>query len=224
MVPWELFKAAVPWFLGAEQVVRAAAPRAPGAWRACSHELSRLFPRLESLLKRAHVTDVDVDDKPLVLFSWPAGKELAGWLCEAPSDSPSAELCSAHQVLLRSFGGVIERCGEPPSWLLNHNSVLTAKEASFDASFLSDYAWAFPNEQVPLAVKDFYSVAREANGNTTLCHRRTSEIILFAPDHSFDHVQPWHGLPDYTLYSLDGAPDFPSFVETIAEQWLTVLA
>jgi hypothetical protein len=183
-----------------------------------------LFPRLESLLRQASDADIIVDDKSFILFSWVVDGAAIGWLCEPPTDAPPTGVCSAHDVLLRSFGGIVERFEEPPSWLLNHNSVLTAKEASFDASFLHDYAWAFPDERVPVDVGDFYSVAREANGNTTLCHRNTAEVILFAPDHSFEHVRRWRSLPEYTLYSLDGAPDFPSFVETIAEQWLAAIA
>ena len=37
------------------------------------------------------------------------------------------------------------------------------------------------------------------------------------------HRGPWRGLPAYTLYSLQGAPDFPAFVETIAKQWLAAV-
>jgi hypothetical protein len=72
-----------------------------------------LFPRLKTLLGRAHVTEVVVDDKPLILFSWPAGNELAGWLCEAPADSLITEACSAHQVLFPSF---VETIAE--QWLI----------------------------------------------------------------------------------------------------------
>src|SRR5690349_19022466 len=109
MHPWDVFKAAVPWFVRDEQVVRADAARAPGAWQPRSHEFSRLFPRLDSLLRQAHIADITVDDKSFMLFSWAVDGSASGWLCEPPTDAPPAGVCSAHDVLLRSFGGIVER-------------------------------------------------------------------------------------------------------------------
>lgn len=223
MDAWEAFIAAVPWFLDADQIARAGATEPPGTWRPASPEFSRLFPRLSELLAQAHVTEIAVDEKPLILFSWSIDGDTACWLCDSPTNVPSPKLCSSHRVLARSFGGIRERCAEPASWLLNLDSFVTLESAASDASFLLDYAWAFPDERVPLEVAKFYPVAREANGNTTLCERDSEQIILFAPDHSFEHVRPWRGLPEYTLYTLEGAPDFRSFIEVVAEQWLAAL-
>jgi hypothetical protein len=223
MDPWKAFKTSVPWFLDLYPAAGAKATGRPGTWHPLSEGFSSLFPELERLLTSAHVTEIDTDDTRFVLFSWLVDDETSCWLTEPPVDAPPMSVCAPHQVLLKSLGGIVERSDEPPSWLLNHNDVFTLKEASFDASFLSDYAWAFPNETVPIEPKLFYSVGREANGNTTLCHRDTAEILLFAHDHSFDHVRPWKGLPEYTLYTLEGAPNFASFVETIAKQWLAAL-
>jgi len=44
---------------------------------------------------------------------------------------------------------------------------------------------------------------------------------MFAPDHSFSHVRPLEGCPDYTLYKLIGAPTFAAWVEEVAHQMLS---
>ncbi|MCP4036155.1 MAG: hypothetical protein GY733_04405 [bacterium] len=44
-------------------------------------------------------------------------------------------------------------------------------------------------------------------------------MIMFAPDHAFDHLEPLEGCPEYTLYRIGGAADFVSWVETVARQW-----
>ena len=108
-----------------------------------------------------------------------------------------------------------------PSWLLNHESALTEKEASHDATFIRDYAWAFEDAgcKIPIDLTAHYSIAREANGNTTLCHRSTGEVLLFAPDHAFDFVTPLEGCPEYTLYRIHGAPDLRHWVHAVARQW-----
>jgi hypothetical protein len=126
-----------------------------------------------------------------------------------------------HRVLLTSFGGIVERSNEPESWIINHNDVLTEREAQHDATFIRAYAWAFEEKsgEIPIHLEQFYSIAVEANRNTTLCHRLSGEIVLFAPDHGFDYVEPFPGCPDYTLYRLVGAPRFCDWVNTVARQW-----
>ncbi len=105
---------------------------------------------------------------------------------------------------------------------MNHNSVLTEKEASYDATFIRAYDWAFKEAGtgVPIDLTAHHSVAREANGNTTLVHRATGEVLLFAPDHAFDFVIPLEGCPNCTLCRLRGARDFREWVEVIARQWM----
>lgn len=220
MDEWQSFLESVPWFLEPDEVVVPGSTSGPGTWRPCSREFVEIFPKLARLLTQASVTPVRVGARSLQLFCWTFGDESSFWLTESPRKRPPEHLWRDHKLLLASFGGIVERAGEPPSWLMNHTDALTASEARHDASFLKDYAWAFPNEAVPIDTALYYSVAREANGNTTLCHRQTGEILLFASDHSFKHVRPWNGMPEYTLYTLDGAPDFRSYVETVAAQWL----
>ena len=45
------------------------------------------------------------------------------------------------------------------------------------------------------------------------------EVLLWAPDHAYEHIRPLEGCPEYTLYRIDRVPDFRYWVETVAGQW-----
>ena len=217
---WEQFSAAVPWFLDEGQVaeVRGSAP--PGTWTLTSADFARLFPQVQRLLQGAFVTPLQVTGTRYQLFSWAlADGEDCAWLSPSPSADPPSGLHPDHRTLLESFGGIVERSNEPMWWILNHNEVLTEREARYDGTFIRDYASAFEEERIPIEMEQFYSIAREANGNTTLGHRVSGAVILFAPDHSFDYVQPLAGCPEYTLYRIPGAPTFREWVDRVARQW-----
>ncbi len=99
---------------------------------------------------------------------------------------------------------------------------LTEREASHDASFIQDYKWAFEDADLTLPIEpsEYYSIAREANGNATLCHRVSGQVLMFAPDHCFDNLTELEGCPEYTLYRINGAATFRDWVNAIAVQWL----
>jgi len=220
---WDDFIAMVPWFLDHNTTVKVGASKPPGSWEPASVAFTALFPTLEQLLKEAFVASIDLDGSAYLLFTWQRKDDsFCSWLSPAPSIDPPTSLYADHQVLLASFGGIVERSNEPTWWVLNHNDALTEREARHDATFISrDYAWAFETASVaiPIELKQFYSIAREANGNTTLCHRTSGEVILFAADHAFDHVEVLPGCPDYTLYRFLGAQRFRDWVNAIARQW-----
>jgi hypothetical protein len=219
---WKAFVGGAPWFLEPGQVAEVGDTRGPDPWRPATSEFDRHFPRLHRLLMRARVTPVDVAGDSYELFTWLEGAESRAWLARPPTAEPPRGLYPAHRTMLRSFGGIVERNEPLHSWLLNQNEVLTEREAAHDASFIRDYAWAFESVGgiIPIELSAFYSIAREANGNDTLCDRTSGRVLLFAPDHSFTHVTPLAGCPEYTLYELDGARDFVSWVEVVAQQWL----
>jgi hypothetical protein len=140
-------------------------------------------------------------------------------LCRRRSE-PKSHVHIDHRVLLHSVGGIVQRANEPSdTWLLNQNESLTEKEASYDATFLEEYAWAFPEKRIPIQMENQYSISREANGNDTLCHRKTGDVLLFAPDHSFTQLVSLAGCPEYTLYRIPAASTFRDWVETVAAQW-----
>jgi hypothetical protein len=219
---WDHFAAAVPWILDHDTTVTIGPSHSPGYWEPASGAFSQLFPALERALKRAFVAPIDLDGGLYVLFTWQRNDGgFCSWLSPAPSANPPTSLYPDHQTLLASFGGIVERSNEPTWWVLNHNDVLTEREGRYDATFIKDYSWAFERASLPIRIelKQFYSIAREANGNTTLCDRATGEVILFAPDHAFDHIEALPGYPDYTLYRFLTAEHFREWVNVIAQQW-----
>jgi len=165
---------------------------------------------------------VSIDDSEFILFSWEAPSHVLSWLARPPGHSPE-DVYPAHRTLLSEFGGITERGGEfEGQWLLNTSESLTLQEASHDATFVRDYEWAFDAVPggIPIDLAAYYSISREANGNHTLCHRVNGDVLLFAPDHSFTHVVPLAGCPDYTFYRIDSAPGFVDWVEAVAKQWM----
>lgn len=178
---------------------------------------------MHRLLSEARVTPLSINRRELILFSWKQGDKQPGWLSPQPISREVPGVCREHAILLRSFGGIIERADQPDTWLLNHEDVLTVEESSRDATFIESYAWAFENSSagIPIQLKEYYSIAREANGNITICNRTTGRVILFAPDHAFSHAVPVPGCPEYTLYDIEGAASFVSWGNAVANQWLS---
>jgi len=188
---------------------------------------AQLFPPLAKLIARATVTNVIVDRVPYKLLGWELrdGKRC-GWLCPLPSKRTPKGVCKDHAILLKSFGGIVERFNQfESSWLLNLNDALTQKEAA-DGTFLASLKCMFDDERLTLPIDptEYYSIAGEANGNTTLCHRKTGRLLLFAHDHAFDYVTILKGCPDFTLYTIRGASTFRQWVNAISRQWLRHLA
>jgi hypothetical protein len=215
---WIAFTTDMPWFVepGARVTV---GDTKSGVWRPQDRQFETAFPSLTELLRNARFTPVRVGAFEGQLVTWGRGEASRAWLCPSTGEKVDG-LFSDHQLLLRSFGGIVERANEPESWLLNHTAALTSAEAKHDASFINDYAWAFEDSGIPIDLAAHYSIAREANGNTTLCERSNGGVLLFAPDHSFDHVTQLRDCPKFTLYELNGARTFREWVDVISRQWL----
>jgi hypothetical protein len=219
---WEEFAKQVPWFPQRGQIAEVGDSQPPGSWESVSADFDLLFPALHRVLRGAFVTPVVVAETRYQLYTWLRRDGAScSWLSPLPSIDPPSSVHPDHQILLRSFGGIVERADEAEWWIMNHNDVLTEGVAQTDATFIRHYAWAFEEAsvEIPIEMEQFYAIAEEANGNTTLCHRLTGEVVLFAPDHAFDYVEPYPRCPEYSLYRLTGAPRFRDWVDTIARQW-----
>jgi hypothetical protein len=219
---WEEFTEEISWFLQPDQIAEVGVSLPPGSWTTASPEFDQFFPELYGILREAVVTPVAVAGVGYQLYTWlRRDGSRCCWLSPLASPIPPPSLHPDHSVLLRSFGGIVERSNEPDWWVLNHNDVLTEDAARRDGTFIKDYAWAFEaaSIDIPIDMEQFYAIAEEANGNITLCHRLSGAVVLFAPDHAFDYVEPFPGCPEYTLYRLPRALSFRDWVNTIAQQW-----
>lgn len=216
---WSSFLESATWFAGSEDRVQVGEVAPRGAWGPTCERFAELFPVLTALLSRAELTQVTKNGTPYRLYTWhESGPFPLAWIGPLASQR-EPPLFEAHSILLRSFGGIVERANEPEScWLLNQNESLTERESTHDAAFV-ELAGAFEGNPPPIPLDACYSISREANGNNTFCNRLTGGVVLFAQDHSFEHITCLPGCPKYTLYTFDGAADFVKWVETIARQW-----
>jgi hypothetical protein len=171
------------------------------------------LPALSALLAGSRVTPLMVDGRPHELVT---GGGWA-WLCEPPGGA-EIEVVPAHREFWAVCGGIVESHGMG-GWLLNQDEVLTAGLAGGDVTgLLADYEWLWSDAGLPVPIDpaDYYPAAIEANGNHTLVHRRTGQVLLFAPDHDFDGVRPLPGCPENSLLTIDGLPDLRSWLEALA--------
>jgi hypothetical protein len=226
---WKRFIEELTWCAEPHMTAIVGPSEPPGSWALKSADFARLFPELNRVLQTAHVARAVVNDRPYQFFTWLSdGSGCRSWLSPWPSFATPSGLFRDHQVLLESFGGIIENSNAPDQpdewWGAGHNDVLTEQEAQRDATFLSYCAWAFEQESltIPIDPEQFYSIAAEASFEITLCHRTTGEVILFAHDSVYDFAEVYPGCPELTLYRLIGAPTFRDYVETIARQWAAV--
>jgi hypothetical protein len=216
MRDWEQFIKEIPWFVDPDETV------VVGEERSWTRGGIEALPRLSALLAGARITPVTVSGKDYELIGWGPATERRGWLCDPPEVDSTAKVHSSHRLFWSVCGGIVERFGEPESWLLNQEQVLTAEAARLQVSdLLETYRWVWTDVglDLPIEPDDYYVAAVEANGNLTLVHRRTGELLLFAPDHSFTGVTIRPGCPPFSLLTIDDAPDLGSWIELCASQW-----
>lgn len=200
------------------------------------------LPQLSELLQTARVTPVVLDGTPHELLAWdlPDGT-TTGWLCEepppalaaqpppppgSPIGTPALPVPDALRDLWRVTGGVVDRWNESDTWVCNHNAVLTAELAdTVAAELVADAAWVWEQDglTLPFDPAEYGVLAEEANGTLTLFHRVTGEVLMFAQDHAFDHIEVLDGCLEYTFYRIPAAPDVTAWIETVAGQWLSAV-
>jgi hypothetical protein len=218
MRDWELLVEDNPWVVG------------PGDTVVIDDEIPwprgqlESLPDLSAILKVASLTPVSVSARRYEVIAWGPPDDRRGWLCEPPVVADLGHVHPTHRQFWTVCGGIVERFAEPESWWMNQEDILTAEAARTSvAEPVSAYDWIWTDAglEVPIEPDDYYPVAVEGNGNLTLAHRRTGQIVLFAPDHDFDRVTVLPGCPEYSLYTIDGVPDLSSWIEECARVWLS---
>jgi hypothetical protein len=219
MGDWDRFVADVSWFLEPSDTAEV------GAARPWTRGPVDGLPELSALLESATLTPIAVGDATYELLAWGPAADRRGWLCAPPVHHDATAVHRLHRTLWTRLGGIVERFGEPESWWLNQDQVLTAEAANTDlAAVLSSYDWLWEDTggEPPIQVDEYYVVAVEANGNLTLVRRESGQVLLFAPDHAFDGVTPLPGCPPYSLLTIDDAPDLATWIEACARPWHAV--
>jgi hypothetical protein len=182
------------------------------------------MPVLSRLLSTATVTPVRLDGIDHELLAWGPPSDRRGWLCQPPTHGDDANVPEALRAVWTATGGIVEHFGAVSDdwWWLNCNDVLTREAAGHSVEqMLGAYEWMWADEglEIPIETDDYVPVAIEANGNLTLAHRQTGQVVWFAPDHAASDVTVLPGCPEYSLYTFDGVTDLTSWIEAGAAQW-----
>lgn len=179
---------------------------------------------MSGLLSTATVTPIQLDGADYELLTWGPPEDRRGWLNLPPFRGDELNVPEVLRAVWAATGGIVEYFGAVPGswWWLNCGDVMTRGAAGWPvAQTLGAYEWIWADEglRIPIDPSQFVAVAVEANGNLTLAHRRTGQVVWFAPDHSESGVSVMPGCPECSLYTFDGVPDLVSWIETGAGRW-----
>ncbi|WP_307440824.1 hypothetical protein [Paenibacillus sp. V4I3] len=220
---WNDFNNDISWFIKPNDIVTITETSKGRDFFKFSDSFTRIYPVLSELLKKARVTNVQVNNKPYQLLGWSDHEGNSfGWLVRPPAVDINKPLCNEHKLLLTYFGGITERWNETEiSWLLNLNSALTLEDAEEGFQGWENYIADVSNDEdfeSYINPNDYIAFAFEANGNMTLYHKNNSSLIMLAHDHCFEHITPLDGYPEYTIYRINDCPDLVAWVEEVAKQ------
>lgn len=222
---WKDFLSSKKWLVRENNIVEVSTPQkaSEGLFQP-SPEFLQTFPLLSNLLNLARVTEIKIDGELFQIYGWTDLNGYSfGWQC-SPGNSfeKYLEFHPHHKFLLSCFGGINERWNEPDTWLLNLNSALCVRDTFTGFGWEEYYSYACEEEKIPeiISPSDYRAFAHEANGNCTIYHYITGQALMFAHDHAFKHIKPLERCPKYTFYTINDCPDFQTWVETVAKQWL----
>lgn len=220
MTDWDSAVSSLPWLVQNEPKVEV------GPTVRWDRQPLAQLPQLSRLLAAARVTPVKIEERQHDLLTWDGqGGGTAGWLCLPPLET--ADGPPVHRQVWQVLGGIVESWNAlDETWLLNQDEALTPSLAASDPQTVLDaYRWAWEEDglALPINPSEYGVLAAEVNGNLTLFHRATSEVLLFAPDHDFEHIDPLPGCPEYTLYRISEAPTVTAWLECLAAQWSLTL-
>lgn len=214
MCDWDQFIEEIPWFLKPEEAVTVGDEQ---PWP--RGEIPGL-PQLSALLASATLTPVSIAEKQYELLAWGPQSARRGWLCHPPFETDPGQVHPIHRDFWSVCGGIVQRFREPDEdWWLNQDEILTVAASQTPVlDILNSYSWLWESNDltIPIQPGEYYAVAVEANGNLTLVHRQSGHLILFAPDHAFTGVTVLPGCPEYSLLTLDDAPDIKTWIEQVA--------
>jgi hypothetical protein len=219
-VDFEIFKKEKTWFQRPDNFVEIEIV----LWHT-SDNFVRAFPKMAELLNKSRKTGIKKDGKPYILFSWDCKRGgTCGWLCSNQKINEwPFNLIDEHILLCHSVFNIEESYNNPPgSFTLNQNYMFDPQECKTGIGGLDIfYNWKCTQEnKKPVDHSKWIAFACEANGNYTLYDPVTKNVYLFASDHAFKNITVLRNQPEFTFYTINGAPTFTDYVELLARQWL----
>lgn len=197
-------------------------------------EFEERFPLLTLLLKKAEVYQFIMNNELYTLYAWTTQTEHScGWICKMEGIYSDVPFIEGHRMLINALGGIVEtwdeadELDEVETYTIAQNFMFTASKSSkgLGKETESYINLCRKNELLELEDHDQFVVfAKEASGNLTMYNPDTEEVFLYAHDHSFDYTIDIEGQPDFTFYRIKDSIYFTEYVESLARQWLLVVA
>ncbi|TLX24137.1 hypothetical protein FE904_17885 [Chryseobacterium indologenes] len=188
-----------------------------------SEKFTETFPVLTNLINNARILDLKINGQPYYLLSWTnKDNESCGWLNKIEQDSSRLPFIEEHQLLLNEIGGIQESYQQPDrAFTNNQNFLFLGSACSTGIEGWENYyeETCGQDQKSPIDYNNLISFAEEVNGNLTLYDPKTKKILLFAPGHAFENVEPLKNQPEYTFYTINSVPTFVDYVETLATEW-----
>ncbi|WP_319481525.1 hypothetical protein [uncultured Draconibacterium sp.] len=216
---FEAFKEDVSWFLkpNSDIVFKNSELR-------ISEEFKATFPKLNGLIQKARVTNIDIDSQAYILFAWDSiDNQICGWLNKIEeADSYKCEIIEEHELLLRTIGGIKESFNEPEdSFTNNQNFLFIGSECMRGIGDWDDYYSMMCEDDncEKIAPSNYLAFVYEANGALTMYEPETRKVFLFSHDHCFDNVDFIENQPEYTFHRFKNVSTFTDYVEELADQW-----
>jgi len=161
------------------------------------------------------------------LYTWDDKNGLkCGWLCKSEQIQTEIKVLPEHQLLLDEMGGIKEtyhRFSTETEILTDNQNFIFIKSLLTKGlgDWIDYYDQICTDEHIKqVDTKDIVCFAGEANGNETFYDPNTKQVLLFAPDHSFENVEVLKDQSEYTFYTINNVTTFVDYVETLAQQWL----
>ncbi|RFM29673.1 hypothetical protein [Deminuibacter soli] len=184
------------------------------------------FPALCSLIQRARVLHIKINENSYRLFSWTDRDGAScGWLCKQETpDVSSLPVLWEHQLLVDSLGGIVKSYNGPDNALTeNHQFLFTKSSSNWFGSPWRDYYFNLCEEEhiAPMPVNNLICFTEEANGGAFMCYDIISrQVLLFAHDHVHMNATELPGQPACTFHLVAGIDSFTDYVEALAAQWI----
>jgi len=197
-----------------------------------SDRFAPLFPELHKLLLSAEsqLLELNREDEisKFYLFSWENTiGEKSGWLCKIEEEI-QLEIPEELEILIRNMGGIQESYSEivddEQRFTDNQNFLFIASELRKGAGLWEEFYLDLCKDEnkTPIDTSDLIRIAEEANGNETFFDLKTTQMLIFAPDHDFEYVTVLENQPEYTFYTINEVTTIVDYVETLAKQWNVV--
>ena len=219
---FETFKKEIPWcFRRSEKIEFLPLEKHTGL----SESFRQTFPILTDLIQEARILDLIISNQRHMLFSWTNKKNglSCGWLNKVEQNPQrTLNLIDEHKLLISEIGGILETYKGPELSLSNNQNFMFIEAECTNGIGGWDEFYKMRCEEeskTQIHSKDFICFVEEANGNLTLYHPETKDVLVFAPDHSFDNVEFLEDQPEYTFHKINNITSFVDYVEALAAEW-----